>query len=199
MTFSAQQHARHWPLALLLITLIALTGCRGDSNISNALSGGNTQSTNETEQTSASSDDQHEPEQPQQSPINGGSNSPANSQNPAEDTASQPQDALADRSDEAETPLVADPEFVERPTLQWDSPLTREDGSKLFPGEISGYKVYFRLRHQKRFRTIELEGPDANRLKLDDFETGAYEFSVSTLDSEGLESLRSEPVPVDLI
>ncbi|WP_417546880.1 fibronectin type III domain-containing protein [Marinobacter segnicrescens] len=88
---------------------------------------------------------------------------------------------------------------AERPVLHWDSPLTREDGSKLYPGEISGYRIYYRLRHEDGFRALKLEGPDAHSLALDHFNPGAYEFAVSTLDINGMESRRSEPVTVDLI
>ncbi|MGM0571028.1 fibronectin type III domain-containing protein [Marinobacter sp.] len=86
-----------------------------------------------------------------------------------------------------------------RPVLHWDSPMSREDGSKLYPGEISGYRVYYRLRHQDRFLSLELEGPDTDSLTLDEFDPGAYEFAVSTVDINGMESRRSEPVTVDLI
>ncbi|WP_328188765.1 fibronectin type III domain-containing protein [Marinobacter sp. OP 3.4] len=114
----------------------------------------------------------------------------------------QPEEPATD-----DDPEVAEPEpepeepdpVAQRPTLQWDGPLTREDGSKLYPGEIRGYRVYYRLRHQDEFDSLVVEGPDANSLLLDDFKPGAYEFAVSTLDSNGLESQRSEPVPVDLI
>ena len=111
------------------------------------------------------------------------------------DTGDDPEVAKPEPEPEPEEP---DP-VAQRPTLQWDGPLTREDGSKLYPGEIRGYRVYYRLRHQDEFNSLVVEGPDANSLLLDDFKPGAYEFAVSTLDSNGLESQRSEPVPVDLI
>ncbi len=88
---------------------------------------------------------------------------------------------------------------AERPSLRWDSPMTREDGSKLFPGEISGYKVYYKLLHQNKYKAIEVEGAHIDELALDNFSPGAYEFSVSTVDTNGIESRRSEPVQVDLI
>lgn len=84
----------------------------------------------------------------------------------------------------------------ERPTLQWEAPLAREDRSRLHPHEISSYRVYFRLRHQEQFRSTVVE---ANQLPLSGFTSGAYEFAVSTIDRKGRESRRSAPVPVDLI
>lgn len=98
-------------------------------------------------------------------------------------------------------PGVAEPELkplAERPTLQWSSPFTRVDGSKLYPGEISGYRVYYRLRHQDKYRSLVVEGPGAVSLELAAFEAGDYEFAVSTLDVDGLESRRSNPVSVNL-
>ncbi|MFL1404667.1 hypothetical protein ACJO2E_04895 [Marinobacter sp. M1N3S26] len=116
------------------------------------------------------------------------------------DSSPQPEDPAT-----GDDPVVTEPEpenpdpVVRRPTLQWEGPLTREDGSKLYPGEVRGYRVYYRLRHQEQFDSLVVEGPDTDSLLLDDFKPGAYEFAVSTLDSNGLESQRSEPVPVDLI
>lgn len=189
MAFSAQLRPRHYPLALLLISAVALTGCRGDSNISSLFPGASAQSVTETTQATAPPASNLSELLADEPAISNEANEPVNPGSSTEHTADQVSAPVA----------VEDPIFIERPTLQWDSPLTREDGSKLYPGEISGYKVYFRLRHQERFQTIVLEGPDANRLKLDDFDIGAYEFAVSTLDSAGLESRRSAPVPIDLI
>lgn len=113
----------------------------------------------------------------------------------------KPKDDPVDR----DAPDVTKPEpeqpkpVADRPTLQWDSPLTRVDGSKLYPGEISGFRVYYRLRHQDDYQSLLLEGPDADHLVLDNFKPGAYEFAVSTIDVDGLESRRSAPVSIDLI
>lgn len=104
-------------------------------------------------------------------------------------------------SDKAELPArqATLPEHKARPTLSWTPPATREDGSSLAMGEIRGYRLYYRLRHQERFDAIILQGPDATRYPLTDLPPGAYEFAVSTLDHSGLESRRSEPVAIDLI
>ncbi len=103
-------------------------------------------------------------------------------------------------ADKKEKPTENEPEPVaERPSLRWDSPMTREDGSKLFPGEISGFKVHYKLLHQKKYKTIDVEGAHIDQLALDNFSPGAYEFSVSTVDTNGIESQRSQPVQVDLI
>ncbi len=85
------------------------------------------------------------------------------------------------------------------PILRWDAPLTREDGSRLYSSDISGYRIYYRLRHEKGFDVIRLPGRADTEYPLEDFPPGAYEFSITTLDDNGLESRRSDTVLVDLI
>lgn len=83
--------------------------------------------------------------------------------------------------------------------LSWHAPLTREDGSALAPGQIAGFRIYYRLRHQDTFRIIDIENPTITRYALDAMAPGAYEFAITTVDTDGLESRRSTPVTVDLI
>lgn len=211
-----------WSIATLISLILA--GCGGDS-ASNA-TGGEPQTTEQVASQEHTRPDkqyrQREPSTPQTSrpevqiedpilseplpvpvPAGEGPEPDLVEEDPVpKDQGRREGDAAGDDSTE-----VADPEpkaeqpdpVVARPTLHWEGPLTREDGSKLYPGEISGYRIYYRLRHQDDFRSLTLEGPDADSLPLDDFEPGAWEFAVSTLDTNGLESRRSEPVPVDLI
>lgn len=90
-------------------------------------------------------------------------------------------------------------EVVDRPTLRWEAPETREDGSLLYAGDISEYRIYYRLRHQSRFQTISHSVSQGTAFTLNQFQPGAYEFSVTAVDSEGRESRRSDGVAVDLI
>ncbi|WP_349520828.1 fibronectin type III domain-containing protein [Marinobacter sp. NFXS11] len=83
--------------------------------------------------------------------------------------------------------------------LTWTAPLTREDGSSLTLGEIAEFRVYYRLRHQESFRVIHIESTSTTRLSLAEMAPGAYEFAITTVDIQGLESRRSTPVNVDLI
>ncbi|KPP99249.1 fibronectin type III domain-containing protein [Marinobacter sp. HL-58] len=85
------------------------------------------------------------------------------------------------------------------PTLRWEAPLTREDGSRLHSDDISGYRIYYRLRHEDKYKFIPLPGDAGTEYPLADFPPGAYEFSITTLDDSGLESRRSDAVMVDLI
>lgn len=102
------------------------------------------------------------------------------------DTLGQPR-SLANSSAEAPT------------SLRWNAPLTREDGSALAPGQIAGFRIYYRLRHQDTFRVIEVSNPSVTRYSLASMAPGAYEFTITTVDVDGLESRRSEPVAVNLI
>lgn len=86
-----------------------------------------------------------------------------------------------------------------RKTLVWNPPLTREDGSALTPGQIAGYRIYYRLKHQDNYSVIPLNDGSKTRYTLSDMQPGAYEFSITTIDIDGLESRRSDPVEVNLI
>ncbi|WP_372995362.1 fibronectin type III domain-containing protein [Marinobacter sp.] len=67
------------------------------------------------------------------------------------------------------------------------------------PGQIAGFRIYYRLRHQENYEVIRIESPSTTRLSLAEMAPGAYEFAITTVDTEGLESRRSTPVTVDLI
>lgn len=84
-------------------------------------------------------------------------------------------------------------------SLNWHPPQTREDGSALKPGSIAGFRIYYRLRHTNRFKVMLVDSPDRTSQPLTDLPPGAYEFAITTVDAEGLESRRSAPVLVDLI
>lgn len=86
-----------------------------------------------------------------------------------------------------------------RPTLRWEAPTTREDGSLLYVSDIKEYRIYYRLRHETRFKAISRPVSKGTAFTLSQFKPGAYEFSVSAIDSEGLESRRSDGVGVNLI
>ena len=92
-----------------------------------------------------------------------------------------------------------DSESITPPTLYWDAPLTREDGSRLYASDIRGYRIYYRLRHRDRYEVISLSGVEDTRYQLEDFPPGAYEFRITALDDSGLESQRSDPITVDLL
>ncbi len=83
--------------------------------------------------------------------------------------------------------------------LSWSAPQTREDGSVLKPGQIAGFRIYYRLRHEDRFNVIPVNNPERTSQPLTSLPPGAYEFAITTVDAQGLESKRSPAVMVDLI
>jgi hypothetical protein len=86
-----------------------------------------------------------------------------------------------------------------RPTLRWEAPATREDGSRLYISDIKEFRIYYRLRHQAEFKAISRPVSRGNAFTLNRFKPGAYLFSVTAVDREGRESRRSDGVPADLI
>ncbi|WP_150912262.1 fibronectin type III domain-containing protein [Marinobacter halotolerans] len=87
----------------------------------------------------------------------------------------------------------------DRPTLRWEAPATREDGSRLYSSDIKEYRIYYRLRHHDTFKAIPLPVEKGTAFTLTRFKPGAYEFSVTAVDDQGRESRRSDGVAVDLI
>ncbi|RMJ02554.1 hypothetical protein DOQ08_02017 [Marinobacter litoralis] len=84
-------------------------------------------------------------------------------------------------------------------TLVWSAPLTREDGSSLAIGQIAEYRIYYRLKYKDRFSVIPITDTSNTKYPLTGLPPGAYEFSITTVDAEGLESRRSESVEINLI
>jgi len=116
--------------------------------------------------------------------------------NSAGTSTNQPGDDL---SSQTETPGKKPPQTVNRPTLRWEAPATREDGSRLYSSDIKEYRVYYRLRYQEAFKAIALVASEGTAFALSQFKPGAYEFSVTVVDNDGRESQRSDRVSVDLI
>lgn len=83
-------------------------------------------------------------------------------------------------------------------TLDWDAPLTRVDGSKLYPGEIQGYRVYYRRPDESDFRVHTIDEANTTQWQPNTLPTGDYLFAVSTVDTTGLESARSETLRVTI-
>ncbi len=204
MTVVLRRHGQGW-LPLILLTLV-LTGCGGESSLSDNST--NDPRGQQASQTNGAGNRYTEVGEPGEDPLQ----SQLVDANPTaeatpESAVENPIFADPIRVSEDADPNIRDPEITDpepdpvadRPVLQWDSPMTRVDGSKLFPGEISGYRVYYRLRHQDDYQSLVVDGPGSTRLELDEFRSGAYEFSVTAIDNDGLESRHSEPVPVDII
>lgn len=100
------------------------------------------------------------------------------------------------QEDRAEKPVA---QSKPRKNLSWSAPETREDGSPLEPEHIAGFRIYYRLQHTDHFSVIGVDSPGRTSHPLTDLPPGVYEFTITAVDAEGLESRRSEPVLADLI
>lgn len=83
-------------------------------------------------------------------------------------------------------------------SLVWSAPVTRTDGSKLFPGEIDHFKIYFRpAQSSKSFQVIAIDADAPTEFVLSKVLPGQYIFGITTVDTDGLESALSPLVQVD--
>ncbi|TBW52209.1 fibronectin type III domain-containing protein [Marinobacter halodurans] len=94
---------------------------------------------------------------------------------------------------------LSEPREAATSNLQWVAPATRADGSKLYVGEIRGYRIYYKLKYQDNYQAISVNGSDETTYPLKGFEPGAYEFAVTTVDIDGLESQPSQVIAVNII
>ena len=108
-------------------------------------------------------------------------------------------ETLGQQKTPANNSVAEEPAPKPAKALSWSAPQTREDGSALKAGNIAGFRIYYRLRHENSFNVIPVDSPDRTSQPLTDLPPGAYEFAITTVDAEGLESRRSAPVLVDLI
>lgn len=84
-------------------------------------------------------------------------------------------------------------------TLVWQEPTAREDGSLLYPSDISEYHVYYKLSYESQFHVLSVSGASATQLPLSQFKPGIYDFEVTAVDQQGLESSPSQAVQVTVI
>ena len=95
----------------------------------------------------------------------------------------------------------APPVIVDPPTLELTQPTQREDGSALSPSEIDSYRVYYGTaagdyQIQVDIDPVNIEA-DLESL-IGDLDTGIYYSVVTTVDTEGRESLYSAEIIVEI-
>lgn len=89
--------------------------------------------------------------------------------------------------------VVTPPPVVVKPNdakLTWDTPLTREDGSRMSVSEIAGYYLY---HNGTRIKLAPI-----NSLVIPDLPPGRHEFYIQTIDTNGLVSSNSATVEKSL-
>ncbi|PVY76981.1 hypothetical protein C8D92_104214 [Tamilnaduibacter salinus] len=83
-------------------------------------------------------------------------------------------------------------------TLRWTPPGKRMDGSKLYPADIEGYRIRYRLKTEEQFRSVTVNNGSATEHTLT-LEAGVYIFTIATIDSLNQESRPSHPVTASVI
>ncbi|WP_097458854.1 fibronectin type III domain-containing protein [Mangrovitalea sediminis] len=84
-------------------------------------------------------------------------------------------------------------------SLVWQEPVAREDGSLLYPSEIAQYHVYYKFTYEKQYHLITIPDGSTTELSLSSFSPGIYDFEVTAVDQQGLESGPSQAVQITVI
>lgn len=78
-------------------------------------------------------------------------------------------------------------------SLTWDIPAAREDGSYLAVYEIDGYELRYSKDNSNTETVVRIEDAQTTDWVLEDAEPGYYEFTIATIDSDGVYSQYSTP------
>jgi len=70
--------------------------------------------------------------------------------------------------------------------LNWDIPVSREDGSYLALGEIDSYEINYGTDASNLNLTKEVDVNSAKSIVIDDLVPGTYYFAIATIDSDGV-------------
>ncbi len=84
------------------------------------------------------------------------------------------------------------------PALTWVAPSEREDGSGLSLSDIDGFRVYYGTKSGEYSNTIDINNRTVTQMALDSIPSGTYYVVVTTLDTDGRESIFSAEVLVTL-
>lgn len=82
--------------------------------------------------------------------------------------------------------------------LSWVAPSEREDGSNLNALEIEKYIIYYRESQTQGTDSITVTGCYAVCSAAINLPAGSYQLSVTTVDTDGRESLRSEEIMISV-
>ena len=78
--------------------------------------------------------------------------------------------------------------------LSWLPPLTRQDGTFISNGDISGYEISFRRQGTSAFEYVSVESATADTHTLTGLPGATYEFRMATLDQTGISGRVSDVV-----
>lgn len=77
--------------------------------------------------------------------------------------------------------------------LTWDIPAAREDGSYLAVYEIGGYELRYSKDNSNTETVVHIDDAQTTDWVLENAEPGYYEFTIATIDSDGVYSQYSAP------
>ncbi|WP_435105010.1 Calx-beta domain-containing protein [Arhodomonas sp. AD133] len=77
-------------------------------------------------------------------------------------------------------------------TVQWSAPTEREDGEPLDMSEIGGYRIYYGTSSDALDNSVEVADAYATSYTIDDLSSDTYYTAVTTYDTEGVESAKSD-------
>ncbi|RRS32694.1 MAG: hypothetical protein OI74_10725, partial [Gammaproteobacteria bacterium (ex Lamellibrachia satsuma)] len=78
--------------------------------------------------------------------------------------------------------------------IEWQIPTTRDGGSPLAQSEISGYRIYFGASSSNLSPIVEINDGTATQYTVNNLTTGTHYFSITTIDTAGVESSLSNIV-----
>ena len=82
--------------------------------------------------------------------------------------------------------------------ITWSAPLFREDGSPLNLADVAQYRIYYGTAPGDYQNHLDIDGNSTLQGQVSGLASGKYYAVVTTVDSDGRESLYSSEVEVDL-
>jgi hypothetical protein len=70
-------------------------------------------------------------------------------------------------------------------TLNWTTPLTREDGAPLAVGELGGFEIYMLAESTGQTSIFTVDDPMMTTYTVDGLAPDTYHFSMAAKDSDG--------------
>ncbi len=116
---------------------------------------------------------------------------------PPTSSSSGASDVVAD-VDVATAPEPVVDVVVAASVISWVPPFFREDGDFLSLQDVQGYRVYYGLEQGDYQSRLDVDGGVTAELDLADLPSGQYYLVITSIDSDGRESLYSEEFSITL-
>jgi hypothetical protein len=88
--------------------------------------------------------------------------------------------------------LSVDPLALGSATLSWNPPTDNTDGSALT--DLAGYRIYYGRNKQDLKRSVVIQNPGLTRYVIENLTPARWHFAMTSINSAGLESPRSQTV-----